>query len=494
MNIKKIFKESRRLLSLILILFATIGGIIVNIDEAQALITHSYKVTPAVQLEGGYGDGTHYQGSIEAGENHTMIIEEGDNHIDVIFPNGASGIISRYRELSWRAGIYEINRSWRAYDMNYHGPSNAKWSLYNSNWGLVKNGEPFTYNRTTREYEYKGIEASGLTSNSLYYLAMDVAPGPRYPGGYYGFICENMLDYIDGLRPHSGDTQFVLEMSPMPPFLIRTLTITEFWTTDRYIQYIPLYTEAKQPILSASDIKDTRITLNWIPNGNPGTTTYVLQRKLGGGAWVDRYTGPLLTFTDTGLANETTYDYRVIAKHISGVTARDKVSEIIKVATTANPAVAAAQEAASKAEAAKRAAEQTLQYSSDAKTAAENAQQSADTALNQINHNKYGLEALYNKIDLSILPDIKKVSNPQGATLAINQKFDVKINATGIRENLRYRVICGEFDSGWQESNIITITQLYDSGVKTATILVSNNPIDPDNGAVAEGEFRFFCL
>ncbi|NLB88076.1 MAG: fibronectin type III domain-containing protein [Syntrophomonadaceae bacterium] len=494
MYIKRIFRKKTKILKIALVIFVTISYVTFSVNEAQALVTHNYKVTPAVQLKGGYGDGTHYQASTDEGKSHTMIIEEGDNHIAVIFPNGASGIISRYRELSWRAGKYEINRSWRAYDKDYVGPSNAKWSLYNSNWELVKNGEPFTYNRTTREYEYKGIEASGLPSNSLYYLAMDVAPGPRYSGGYYGFICANMLDYVEGLRPVTGDTQFVLEMSPMPPFLIRTLTITEFWTTDRYIQYMPLYTEAKQPILSAADIKDTRITLNWISNGNPETTTYILQRKLGGGAWVDRYTGPLLTFTDTGLADETLYDYRVIAKHISGDAARDKVSEIIKVTTTANPAVAAAQEAASKAQAAKEAAEQTLQYSSDAKIAAENAQKTAETVLNQVNHSKYGLEALYNKIDLSILPDIRKVSNPKGATVAVNQKFDVKINATGIKENLRYRVICGEFDSGWQESNIITITKLYESGVKTATILVSNNPIEPDKGAIAEDEFKFFCL
>jgi len=55
-------------------------------------------------------------------------------------------------------------------------------------------------------------------------------------------------------------------------------------------------------------------------------------------------------------------------------------------------------------------------------------------------------------------------------------------------------VICDSFDSGWTESNSITITGLSGSGVETANVLVSNNPIAPDNGAIAEDEFKFFSL
>jgi len=197
--------------------------------------------------------------------------------------------------------------------------------------------------------------------------------------------------------------------------------------------------------------------------------------------------------------NETTYQYRVIAKHISGNTSRDKVcfqndQYYIEVTTTANPAVAAAQEAALKASAAEQAAKETLQYSVDAKDAAIQAQQIANTILSQVNHEKYGLEAIYNKIDTNTLPDIKKVYNPQGATATNTSSYEVKINATGIKSNLRYRVICDGFDSGWTDSDTIVINNLTTSGVKIATVLVSNNPLEPDKGAIAEDSIRFFKL
>lgn len=270
-----------------------------------------------------------------------------------------------------------------------------------------------------------------------------------------------------------------------------------------------LYTAADDPSIIITNTGTTVATISWeTNNSNPVGTSYTLQYQLligtdpnieaHWGAWTvipveESNTTTKLATTANVFQPDKTYRVRVQVNHIGGPQ-YNVYSDYVIFSTSADPAVRAAQEAAIAAQAAKKAAEETLQYSSDAKTAAENAQQSADSALSQINHSKYGLEALYNKIDLSILPDIKKVANPQGATLAMNQKFDVKINATGIRDNLRYRVICGEFDSEWQESNIITITQLYEPGVKTATILVSNNPIDPDNGAIAEDELSFFSL
>lgn len=344
------------------------------------------------------------------------------------------------------------------------------------------------FNTASRTITFNNADFNGLIPNSAYSLGSNVSK--LYDRGRMGFVGTEQ-ELFDSYRDYCG--YFNLKITPYNFNTIDTQTNWANMVLTNWRTFV-LYTEARQPILSAADIKDTRITLNWLSNGNPGTTTYVLQRKLGGGAWVDRYTGPLLTFTDTGLANETTYDYRVIAKHVSGVTARDKISDIIKVSTTANPAVAAAQEAASKAEAAKKAAEETLQYSSDAKKAAEKAQQSADTALNQINHSKYGLEALYNKLELSVLPDIKSITSTSNITLAVGQKFEVKINATGIKNNLRYRITCGEFDSGWVDNSIILIEKLYESGPKTAKIYVSNNPYEPDRGAIAEEEFKFFSI
>jgi len=63
-----------------------------------------------------------------------------------------------------------------------------------------------------------------------------------------------------------------------------------------------------------------------------------------------------------------------------------------------------------------------------------------------------------------------------------------------IKSNLRYRVTCDGFDSGWTDSDTIVINNLTTSGVKIATVLVSNNPLEPDKGAIAEDSIRFFKL
>ena len=253
-----------------------------------------------------------------------------------------------------------------------------------------------------------------------------------------------------------------------------------------------VYTEAARPIISVSEIKDTRLTINWNTNGNPAGTNYTLQRRLNASqTWLEIYTGTANQYTNTNLALETKYQYRVRENHIAG-TDWDTYSnqgglEYIEVATTADPAVAFTQEAASQAQAAKEAAEQTLQYSSDAKKAAESVGAKVD-------HPEYGLEALNNKIN-NTTPYIQGIYNPGGATFTFQQTFDVEINAAGVQENLVYRVMCDSFDSGWRESNLITITGIIEDGLKKVTVMVSNNPTDPERGATVKDTFTFFkCI
>lgn len=59
---------------------------------------------------------------------------------------------------------------------------------------------------------------------------------------------------------------------------------------------------------------------------------------------------------------------------------------------------------------------------------------------------------------------------------------------------MRYRVVCDGFDSGWGSSSAVNIHGLTTPGVKTATVMVSNNPDDPDKGSIASAEFTFFKL
>jgi len=54
--------------------------------------------------------------------------------------------------------------------------------------------------------------------------------------------------------------------------------------------------------------------------------------------------------------------------------------------------------------------------------------------------------------------------------------------------------VCDGFDSGWGSSSAVNIHGLTTPGVKTATVMVSNNPDDPDKGSIASAEFTFFKL
>lgn len=253
--------------------------------------------------------------------------------------------------------------------------------------------------------------------------------------------------------------------------------------------YFEIHTEAARPTLYASDIKDTRITLNWNPNGNDTGTSYTLQRRLNvSQTWSDVYTGNANQYTNTNLIPETEYQYRIRVNHIAGVDwnvfSLQGGQEYIVITTSTDPAVAFAQEASSKAQAAKEAAEQTLQYSTDAKRAAELVKAEVDNP-------EYGLQALNNKIN-NPAPYIQRIYNPQGDTFTFQQTFDIEIDAAGVQKNLVYRVICDNFDSGWTSSNLITINGLIKDGTKKVTIIISNNPNDPENGATVKGQFTFF--
>ncbi len=212
-----------------------------------------------------------------------------------------------------------------------------------------------------------------------------------------------------------------------------------------------IYTEAASPVLSASDIKDTRMTLNWNPNGNDVGTNYTLQRRVKGGPpWTEAnniYTGTGNTFTDTNLIPETEYQYRVRVNHIAGtemnIYSLQGGQEHIDITTSADPAVAYAQEASSKAQAAKEAAEQTLQYSSDAKAAAVNAESKANITLQEVQDSTYGLSALRNEIlnikntinTAPIIYSLKGVNNAT-ATKTSQITLDASVsNATHYRVN-----------------------------------------------------------
>lgn len=99
-----------------------------------------------------------------------------------------------------------------------------------------------------------------------------------------------------------------------------------------------------------SNITATGVTINWTANGNGSAAKYKLYRgSSASGPWSTLYDGTGLFYTDTGLAGDTTYYYR-LCSYISG--GAEHYAPILNITTSADPAVAAAQAARGAAEAA----------------------------------------------------------------------------------------------------------------------------------------------
>lgn len=93
-------------------------------------------------------------------------------------------------------------------------------------------------------------------------------------------------------------------------------------------------------------------------------------------------------------------------------------------------------------------------------------------------------------------PVITKIQGLNGATCTRGTNFTLVVTASdnGPPSNLRYRAVCGSFDSGWLSTNQITITGLSAPGPKTAAVMVSDNPTNPDGGNIAQSTFTFFKI
>lgn len=93
-------------------------------------------------------------------------------------------------------------------------------------------------------------------------------------------------------------------------------------------------------------------------------------------------------------------------------------------------------------------------------------------------------------------PVITKIQGLNGATCTRGTSFTLIVTASdnGPPSNLRYRVTCDSYDSGWSSSNILTVTGLSVPGAKTATVMVSDNPNAPDSGNIAQIAFTFFKI
>ncbi len=268
-------------------------------------------------------------------------------------------------------------------------------------------------------------------------------------------------------------------------------------TDDDNFYSFPVYTNSMTPYnITFPTIGTNNIHVRWSNGNNPSNTSYTLQRSLDGINWVDVVTAQgMYEYTVTGLMQDTTYYFRVRVNEKSG---RYNFSEVRCATTAADPAVSAAKAAQSAAEAANAAAQ-------EAKAEAHNSRISADTARSyaeEAKNNTYyqGQSAAYWAYQAAQLantpPIITKVQGQNGATCTKGASFTLVVTASdnGPPSNLRYRVTCDSYDSGWSSSNILTVTGLSVPGAKTATVMVSDNPNAPDSGNIAQIAFTFFKI
>ena len=391
---------------------------------------------------------------------------------------------------------------------NSEGPNEEdKWGSYWVNFSPTYTSTPTTIQinpgraRISSNFYHEGWNAVKEYHDCTYYIAGKPTGGLKsftnpYSERPWDGPCSLFTDItpsvVTGLTPNTR-----YEITASFP-CTKSARDNDFGAVDTFIRdygyakYV--WTAAAIPIISFSNIKDKQLTINWNPNGNPSGTIYNIERKIGNGPWstiLSNYTGN--TYTDTNLVEDTTYIYRVKVLHVApigwdgGYGTSDAIWDVYTpeqtVTTTANPAVAAAQEAASAAQAAKLAADSSLQNTQEAKSAAVN-------VYDQVNNADYGLQALNTKIEnlkSSVAPVIAKASGINGATCTRNGGFTIVIQASGA-DQFRAGLDTNDISSNWDASNVITLTNIS-PGIHTIFYEAKNS-----NGAITKGALSVFSM
>jgi len=242
-------------------------------------------------------------------------------------------------------------------------------------------------------------------------------------------------------------------------------------------------------------VTPTSATISWgTNNSNPSGTTYSLyyQELIGDDIeneshWSNWSLIPIdgsdqttkLTTTQDIFEQNKTYRLKVEVHHVAG-TSYNVASDYVVFTTSTDPAVRAAQEAAIAAQAAKKAAEDSVQYSLDAK-------QSADSAVQILHHQEYGLEKIYNKIktvedkvaNFTFPPTVEKLTGANNATATTDNRmllYFIVDNANVCR----YKVNNGDY-SDWlniEGQDHILVELGNDTGIKNITVQFALGIID----------------
>ena len=91
-------------------------------------------------------------------------------------------------------------------------------------------------------------------------------------------------------------------------------------TTSNFSTPISTYTLANPPItLTTTSVSGTAVSLSWGPNGNPGITSYGVERSTNGSTYIALATQMGSAYTDLTVNGGTTYYYQVRALNVNNV-------------------------------------------------------------------------------------------------------------------------------------------------------------------------------
>jgi fibronectin type 3 domain-containing protein len=159
---------------------------------------------------------------------------------------------------------------------------------------------------------------------------LDVSWSPPNNGGFSitGYTLERRVDSGEWLAIYTGTSTSYndIGLSTSPTYQYRVLATnilgdSPYSNASTGIRAADVPSTPNAPSVSNSTL--ARLDVSWTApaNNNLTITGYTLQRRLGTGAWSNVYTGPNLSFIDTGVALGSSYQYRVLATNALGSSA-----------------------------------------------------------------------------------------------------------------------------------------------------------------------------
>jgi len=177
----------------------------------------------------------------------------------------------------------------------------------------------------------------------------------EYTSGYKAIVKSY---YKESGTMHSASKVLLSGLTPATSYSLNYGGYTYFYYngTSSPLGYLTVTTEPNAPTNPTfSGTGQSTTNVNWTTNGNGNQATYKLYRgSSSSGPWALRYSGTGTFFSESGLASETTYFFKVTSSVPGG---SEVSSSVVSVTTSADPAVAAAQAAKGASEAAMLSAE-----------------------------------------------------------------------------------------------------------------------------------------